>query len=194
MIAHVIAAIIGNYLTSVFVLGLIIAGIRAGRLGRPRTAADVSATFLSTYLLYAIGIGQILNFVMHSFFGDYAAKTIGWAQSPFQLELAFASLGLGVAAILVHGKRPDLTGKLGVVLMSAIFGYGAAGGHIYQMLVHHDHAVNNGGLLLIMDVVISTIGLLFVTWNAFARRADAAKRNSRTTDVRLPAAAAHSAH
>ena len=194
MIAHVIAAIIGNYLTSVFVLGLIIAGIRAGRLGRPRTAADVSATFLSTYLLYAIGIGQILNFVMHSYFGDYAAKTIGWAQSPFQLELAFASLGLGVAAILVHAKRPGLTGKLGVVLMSAIFGYGAAGGHIYQMLVHHDHAVNNGGLLLIMDVVISTIGLLFVTWNAFARRADAAKRNSRTTDVRLAAAAAHSAH
>jgi hypothetical protein len=197
MIAHVIAAIIGNYLTSVFVLGLIIAGIRVGRvgrLGRPRTAADVSATFLSTYLLYAIGIGQILNFVMHSFFGDYAAKTIGWAQSPFQLELAFASLGLGVAAILVHGKRTDLTGKLGVVLMSAIFGYGAAGGHIYQLLVHHDHAVNNGGLLLIMDVVISTVGLLFVTWNAFARRADAAKRNSRTTDVRLAAAAAHSAH
>ena len=195
MIAHVIAAIIGNYLTSVFVLGLIIAGIRVGRLGRPRTAADVSATFLSTYLLYAIGIGQILNFVMHSFFGDYAAKTIGWAQSPFQLELAFASLGLGVAAILVHGQRPDLTGKLGVVLMSAIFGYGAAGGHIYQMLVHHDHAVNNGGLLLIMDVVISTVGLLFVTWNAFARRADAAKRNSRTTEVRrLAAAAAHSAH
>jgi hypothetical protein len=38
MIAHVIAAIIGNYLTSVFVLGLIIAGIRVGRLGRPRTA------------------------------------------------------------------------------------------------------------------------------------------------------------
>jgi hypothetical protein len=70
-----------------------------------------------------------------------------------------ASLGLGVAAIPVHGKRPDLTGKLGVVLMSAIFGYGAAGGHIYQMLVHHDHAVNNGGLLLIMDVVISIIGL-----------------------------------
>ena len=132
---------------------------------------------------------------MHSFFGDYAAKTIGWAQSPFQLELAFASLGLGVAAILVHGQRADLTGKLAMVLMSAIFGYGAAGGHIYQSLVHHDHAVNNGGLLLIMDVTISTIGLLFVAWNAYARRADAAKRGSRTTEVsRLAAPAAHSAH
>jgi hypothetical protein len=79
------------------------------------------------------------------------AAIIGWAQSPFQLELAFASLGLGVAAILVHGQRPDLTG--------------AAGGHLY------------------------------VAWNAYARRAGAAKRASRITEVsRLAAPAAHSAH
>ena len=85
MISHIIAAIIGNYLTSAFVLGLIVAVVQVWRLARPRTAAEVSGIFLSTFLLYGIGIAQILNFVMHSFFGDYAAKTIGWAQSPFQL-------------------------------------------------------------------------------------------------------------
>jgi len=179
MISHVIAAIIGNYITSAFVLGLIVAVIQAWRLAGPRTAAQVSSIFLNTYLLYAVGIAEIINFVMHSFFGDYAAKTIGWAQSPFQLELAFASLGLGVAAIIVHSRHAGLRGKLAVVLIATISGYGAAGGHIYQMIVNHDYAANNTGLLLVMDIVISTVGIAFVAWNAIARRHHA----SRTTEV-----------
>jgi hypothetical protein len=182
MIAHVIAAVIGNYPTSLFVLGLIIAGVRVLRLRRPHTAAGVSGIVLSSYLLYAVGIGQIVNFVMHSFFGDYAARTIGWAQSPFQLEVAFFSLGLGVAAILVHGRRPDLTGKLAIVLISAVFGYGAAGGHVYQTIAHHDHAANNTGLLLVMDLVIPAAGIAFVAWNAIARRADAGRGDTGTPD------------
>jgi hypothetical protein len=185
MIANAIAAIIGNYYTSAFILGLIVAAVQIARLHR-RTAAGVASIFLNTYLLYAIGVAQIINFVMHSFFGDYAAKTIGWAQSPFQLELAFCSLGLGVAAILVHGQRTGLTSKLAVVLATAIAGYGAAGGHVYQLIVNHDHAANNSGLLLIMDIVISTAGLVFVIWTALARRraARAAQPAVREVDIR----------
>ena len=192
MTSDIIAAIIGNYLTSAFVLGLIVAAVQVWRLARPRTATDVSGIFLSTYLLYGVGIAQILNFVMHSFFGDYAAKTIGWAQSPFQLELAFYSLGVGIAAIIVHGKRAGLPGKLAVVAAVTVFGYGAAGGHVYQMIVHHDYAANNTGLLLIMDIVISTLGVVFVIWNAIACRAGAGNHAPRTAEVsELTPAAAH---
>jgi hypothetical protein len=189
MISHVIAAILGNYLTSAFVLGLIVAAVQIWRLNR-RTAADVSGIFLNTYLLYGIGIGQILNFAMHSFFGDYAAKTIGWAQSPFQLELAFASLGLGIAAIIVHGNRADLPGKLAIVLAVSIFGYGAAGGHIYQMIAQHDYAANNTGLLLIMDLIMSTLGIVFVIWHAIARRSGPASELRATEAPELTTATA----
>jgi hypothetical protein len=192
MISHVIAAILGNYLTSAFVLGLIVAAVQIWRLNR-RTAADVSGIFLNTYLLYGIGIGQILNFAMHSFFGDYAAKTIGWAQSPFQLELAFASLGLGIAAIIVHGKRADLPGKLAIVLAVSIFGYGAAGGHIYQMIAQHDYAANNTGLLLIMDLIMSTLGIVFVIWHAIARRTSPASELRGTEARELTATAGRQA-
>jgi hypothetical protein len=190
MISQLIAAIIGNYLTSVFVLGLIVAGVQFWRLGRPRGAADVSGIFLNAFLLYSIGIGQILNFVMHSFFGDYAAKTIGWAQSPFQLELAFCSLGLGIAAIIVHGWRADLTGKLAIVVAFAVIGYGAAGGHVYQIIVNHDYAANNSGLLLIMDLVISTVGIAFALWDTIARRIGTGERAARLSDADEPALAA----
>jgi hypothetical protein len=194
MISNIIAAILGNYLTSAFVLGLIVAVFQIRRLRRPRTAVEASGIFLNTYLLYGIGVGFILNFVMHSFFGDYAAKTIGWAQSPFQLELAFCSLGIGVAAIIVHGKRADLLGKLAIVLAVSIFGYGAAGGHVYQALAHHDYAKNNTGVLLIMDIVISTLGIAFVIWHAVARRADAGNRISLAAEAsELTPAATYSA-
>jgi hypothetical protein len=190
MISHIIASIIGNYITSAFVLGLIVAVIQVWRLAGPRTAAQVSGIFLNTYLLYAIGIAEIINFVMHSFFGDYAAKTIGWAQSPFQLELAFASLGLGVAAIIVHSRLADLRGKLAVVLIATISGYGAAGGHVYQMIVNHDYAANNTGLLLVMDIVISTVGIAFVAWNAIARRHHTIHTTEVSEITRAPAHAA----
>src|ERR1700735_1995527 len=113
MISNIIAAILGNYLTSAFVLGLIVAVFQIRRLSRPRTAAEASGIFLNTYLLYGIGVGFILNFVMHSFFGDYAAKTIGWAQSPFQLELAFCSLGIGIGPVPGQGPRGGPAGHLG---------------------------------------------------------------------------------
>ena len=171
MIAHLIAALIGNYMTTCFVIGLIVALIQTLRSTRAdRTSTTVSGTFLNAYLLWAIGISQSINFIMHSVFGDYAAKTIGWAQSPFQLELALASLGVGVMAIILHGRTTQLRAKVALIVAQLIFGLGAAGGHVYQMLVHHDYAANNTGLLLIMDIVISLVGLTLLVWHAGASR------------------------
>ena len=39
MIAQVIAAIIGNYMLSCFVLGLVVAGVHVSRLPTPRSSA-----------------------------------------------------------------------------------------------------------------------------------------------------------
>jgi hypothetical protein len=170
MIAQVIAAIIGNYMLSCFVLGLVVAGVRVSRLPTPRSSAEVSGVFLNGFVLFATGVALVINFVMHSVFGDFAARSIGWAQSPFQLELALMSLGVGVMAIIVHGGRSQLRAKAAVVIASVIFGWGAAAGHIYQLLVNHDHAVNNTGLLLVGDVLIQAVGLGLLLWHAVARR------------------------
>lgn len=59
-----------------------------------------------------------------------------------------------------------LRAKTVVMLATAVFSYGAAGGRVYQMVTAGDFAPNNTGLLLVMDVVIPTVGLLFVIWCA----------------------------
>ena len=170
IIAHTIAALIGNYMTTCFVIGLLVALVQVWRTKGRRDSRLVSELFLDNFILWAIGVGQAINFVMHSVFGDFAASTIGWAQSPFQLELAFASLGIAVIAFMLHGPKIQLRAKAAQVVALAIFGYGAAAGHVYQTMVNNDHSVNNGGLLLTMDVVIATVGIALVIWRSVAGR------------------------
>lgn len=170
MLRGIIAALIGNYMTTFFVVGLIVGASQIAAHRGHRTSQLASGLMLNAFVLYAIGCAQALNFVMHSVFGDFAAKTIGWAQSPFQLELAFSSLGVAVMAFILHGRRTQFRGKAAVVIATAIFGYGAAAGHVYQMVVHHDYAPNNTGLLLVMDIVIPTVGLAFAIWHGVSLR------------------------
>ena len=171
IIAHTIAALIGNYMTTCFVIGLLVAAVQIARHHGPRTSAVIGEKLLNAFVFWAIGMGQTINFVMHSFFGSFAAKTIGWAQSPFQLELAFSSLGFGIIAFIAASKHGTLSSKAGVVLAAAVFGFGAAGGHVFQLIVNHDHAANNIGLLLYSDVVINAVGLVFLVWCAITSRA-----------------------
>jgi small-conductance mechanosensitive channel len=53
-------------------------------------------------MLFAIGLSNLVNFVFHVLFGDTAAKFIGWEQSPFQAEVGFASLGIGIAGVIAY--------------------------------------------------------------------------------------------
>ena len=46
------------------------------------------------------GISNLINFVFHVFFDDTATKFIGWENSPFQAEVEFASLGVGITGII----------------------------------------------------------------------------------------------
>ncbi|MFF2051829.1 DUF6790 family protein [Leifsonia sp. NPDC058194] len=178
MIADIIAGLIGNYMTTLFVVGLIVALVRVLAHRGPRSAEFVSGTFLNSFVIWGVGVAQTVNFVMHSVFGDYAAKTIGWAQSPFQWELAVSSLGVGVMAFILGRRMAPLIGKAAVVIATVIFGLGAAGGHVYQMIANHDYAANNTGLLLISDIVINLVGLAFVIWHAIA-----VGRETDTTDA-----------
>jgi hypothetical protein len=183
-IAATIAFLIGNYMTTLFVVGLIVAAVRILRMRDNRSPVAVSGTFLNTFVFWAIGCAQVVNFVMHSVFGDYAAKTIGWAQSPFQMELALSSLGVGVMAFMLYSERSAFRGKVALVIATVIFGWGDALGHVYQMVANHDYAVNNTGLLLFSDIAINAVGLAFVLWHAGAlRRATTAAALPARTDA-----------
>jgi hypothetical protein len=87
---------------------------------------------------------------------------IGWPQSPFQLEVAFASLGFALVGFLAFSRRADLRVKFAAVLAVTPFLWGAAGGHVYQLVVHGNHAAGNAGVILWTDLLLPVFGLAAV--------------------------------
>lgn len=156
----VIGFVLSQFGFEFFVIGLLAAGVAIVRHPPPRDRFVIGERLLAYYALFPIGCLYLVNFVYHVFFGAMSARFIGWADSPFQTELGFASLGFAVVGFLAWRGGYEL--RLAAVVGPAMFLLGAAGGHIYQMIAHDNYAAGNAGLLLWMDVVIPAAGLLFL--------------------------------
>jgi hypothetical protein len=91
---------LANFTLTFLVLGLLAAALSLGRRPRPRAAAAVVEDLFAWFLLFPIRISFFYNFVAHVFFGDVAARFIGWEQSPFQTEVGMASLGYSADGLL----------------------------------------------------------------------------------------------
>jgi hypothetical protein len=166
---------IGNYFVTFFIIGLIAAGVSLVNKPKPLRISDVSEAFLSYYLLFAIGINNLINFVFHVFFGDIAAKFIGWQNSPFQAEVGFASLGVGIAGVIAF--KASFPFRFATLIPPAAFSWGAAGGHIYQMIVAHNFSPGNVGLVLPIDILMPFIGFAFLWLSYKHPRPGIANRN-----------------
>jgi hypothetical protein len=152
--------LIGNYFFTLLIIGLVGAWISLLRKPKPRKTGTVAEAFLSYYMLFPIGISNLINFVFHVFFGDTAAKFIGWENSPFQAEVGFASLGVGIAGVLAY--KASLPFRVATFILPAAFSLGAAGGHIYQMIAAHNFSPGNVGLVLPSDILIPVVGFIFL--------------------------------
>jgi hypothetical protein len=89
----------------------------------------------------------------HLFAADEVAKSIGWPPgSPFQREIGFSDLAWGVLGVLCIRMRG--TFREAFVIGTGIFLWGAAGGHIYEMITEDNFSRNNSGLLLAIDILL----------------------------------------
>ena len=91
---------VANYFFSFLIIGLAAGVLSLINKPKPLRADVVAEALFSYYLLFTIGINNLVNFVFHVFVGDLAAEFIGWENSPFQAEVGFASLGVGIAGVI----------------------------------------------------------------------------------------------
>ena len=155
--ADVISFLLGNFTLTFFVLGLIASAISLWRARTPLTSAVVVEALFSYFLLFSIGLASLYNAIFHIFFGKLAASYIGWEDSPFQLEVGFASLGLAVVGIMAFKRSFDF--RLAAIVGPACFLWGAAAGHIYQMITAHNFAPGNAGVIFYSESLGSTRGV-----------------------------------
>jgi hypothetical protein len=158
--ANLIRFVLGNFTLTFLVIGLIASGVSLLRKPKPLTTAVVVEALFFYFLLFSIGCSLFYNFVLHSFLGAMAAGFIGWANSPFQAEVGFASLGYSVVGFLAFRRSFDL--RLAAVTGPALFLLCAGFGHVYQIITAHNFAPGNAGVILYMDFLIPVIGFVLL--------------------------------
>lgn len=157
LIAAVVGSLLANYSLTLLVTGLIVAAVAIVRAPRPVGAPMIVEKLLAWHVFFAIGVFYLLNFVMHGLFGEMSAATIGWADSPFQFEVATASLGFAAVGFIAAFRSFDL--RLAAIVGPSFFSLGAAVVHVREMVVEHNFAPGNAGIFFYMDIVIPVVGL-----------------------------------
>ena len=97
-------------------------------------------------MLYMLAVGVagsgIGGFFAHAFLADEVADSIGWpAGSPFQLEVAFANLALGILGILAMNRRDGF--RDATVIAVTIFAGGATITHVIDIVETGNLAAGN---------------------------------------------------
>lgn len=155
--AQIIELLLSNVPAITFAAAILIALLR----GRP-----FAARLLDWLLLLPIGVGYAWAGFFHVFFPEIAARSIGWAVSPFQFEIGVADLAIGVTAIASFWR--SLPFKAAVVIYIVLFNIGVTIGHLREAMAGN-FAANNFGLLLVLT--IAEIILLPVLLYLASRRA-----------------------
>jgi hypothetical protein len=170
---ELITFLLKNFSLTFLCLGLLISVISLSIQPRPVLKARIADKLLSDYLLYAIGITNLYNFVVHTVFAETSAAFIGWANSPFQYEVGYASLGFGIAAIVAH--RSNFTTRLVAILGPSLFLWGAAAGHVHEILKSKNFSPGNAGVVLWTDIFLPVIGFAFLYFYHSQQRSSATR-------------------
>ena len=149
--------LLANFTVNLLVVGLIASVISLSRTPRPWSHAIIVEALLAYFLLFSIGVAYLQNFIMHVFFGDMTADFIGWADSPFQKEVGFASVGFSLLGFLAFRGSFDM--RLAAVIGPAAFLWGAAFVHLREMIGAGNYAPGNAGPIFYTDIIIPIIGL-----------------------------------
>ena len=152
--------ILSNFTLTFFTIGLIFSFFSIYRNRKQLTKSFIIEVFFKYYCFWAHGVSWVYNAVMHTVFHAHAAAFIGWDDSPFQLEVGFASLGFGIISLLAIRKNFGL--RMGLVIGTSAFLWGAAGGHIYEIITKNNLAPGNAGVMLWSGILMPVISFILL--------------------------------
>lgn len=116
-------------------------------------------TIVEIIAIYTFGLSGWFTIMSglfgHILYADEVAAGIGWPlNSGFQMELGFASIGIGIVGFLGFWNRSYW---LPFILMKFIFGWGAGFTHILHMLQHNNFSPSNTGIIVYWDFLFPLV-------------------------------------
>ena len=127
---------------------------------RRSSGAAIAGTYLLYLFVIYVGLMGLLSAYAHVFRPIQTSASIGWSTSPYEYEVGMADLTVGVLGVLCAWFRGNFW--LATAIGNAIWFLGDAVGHIRQVVLYNDHAANNSGLFLYLEIVTPLL-MLFLT-------------------------------
>ncbi|MEO6965454.1 MAG: DUF6790 family protein [Acidobacteriaceae bacterium] len=123
-----------------------------------------------TYLIYLffiyVGLMGLLTAYAHVFRPVQTSASIGWLTSPYEYEVGMADLTIGVLGVLCLWFRGNFW--LATAIANAVWLLGDAAGHIRQMVLFNNHALNNSGIFLIAEIATPIVLLILTLYHRHA--------------------------
>ena len=125
--------------------------LRAGRYNDRSRRSEV----VLMYVLGVAGAIGMFNVVAHTVFASDVAASIGWpVGNPFQTEVGFANLAIGIVCFACLWRYdfwlPAITAK-------AVFAWGAGLTHVHDIARTGNLAPNNAGPILAWDFLLPVV-------------------------------------
>lgn len=157
-VERVLRLVLENVPIVMFLAALVIATFFSG-------IPEVADRYLTWLLFLAVGVQAIWAGATHVVFPEAGARYIGWQTSPFQTEVGFADIAIGVTAVLSFWMGLEF--KAAVVVYTCLYYLGLSWGHIRDAVRSGNREKGNFGALLVMTIV-KALGFPVLLWLAWA--------------------------
>lgn len=136
------------------VIGVLIHSRRVRRRG-----GNVLELWIRWWLIGGMALGALTIAVTFWIVPKFMAGSMGYATGPYQFEVSVTNLAFAVMAVLCFRNRAP---RLVVLIGFAVFMWGAALGHLYQSVAHHNLTPGNTGGILVYDFGLPLLLLILV--------------------------------
>ncbi|KUK74678.1 MULTISPECIES: DUF6790 family protein [Methanobacterium] len=118
---------------------------------KPRSLNRITELLLLWYLGVGIGVGSLFSGLVQVISPEIVAQSTGWGYSPFLREVGFANISYGILGLLAVRFRNFWAPA---IIAYAVFMWGAAAGHIYEIQQNANLSVGNAGTVLYLDILM----------------------------------------
>ena len=168
----------------VFIVAALLGFVIHTLIRRPHSARAVVEILLLWLFGIAVGAVGLFAGMGHTLFAQQTAASIGFPpNNPFQWEVAWADIALGVLGLICLRRR-DFWWPTAIA--NAVFLWGAAWGHIYQLVVNGNHHADNAGPTLYADILVPLAVIVLLIVHARPREVPATQGKSEERQVSVP--------
>ena len=147
----------------IYIIFYIIAWIVGFIVYFSKKSGSLIQSLVISHLVICVGLFGIWNFFGHFFMAEKIAQSIGWISNEFQKELAFVSLGIGIAGILCLWFKNGFWWA--TIIPYTTFLFGAAGIHIFEMIEKGNFKPENS-LIIIPDILMPLTIIILLILNS----------------------------